>query len=61
MMMRWNCVGCDAQGEVEVQLSTTFAELLTLVLLQHETETPNCPLVRDGVPQLSIWEPQNDA
>jgi len=57
MMMNWNCVVCDASGEVPYEGTTTMETLLSDILMQHEVETPECPVIRTGNPQIGIWEP----
>jgi hypothetical protein len=61
MNMQWNCVGCDACGEVSCEPSTTIETLLSDILMQHEVLRPECHIIRTGDPQISIWEPQGSS
>ena len=54
MKMQWNCVVCDTSGEVSYEGATTMETLLSDILMQHEVEKPDCPVIRTGDPQISI-------
>ncbi len=54
--LTWNCVGCDADGEVECQEQSPLGVVLAEITLQHGRLKPDCPLVYKGGPAISIWE-----